>query len=622
MWSSYGVFVVFLSLLSGCALGPRVLTPSQTFEDVKLTIVETTEPDAMKAIAQTWKGTTPITTDGEPVRWPATHGWDEEVSASFSSRDGKLRLRAEVRRFKSRTFVLLAEGDGASLSKREAQIDKLVGELAPPDLKPETFAGRTPNAQLDTAKYEAFLGKTFEQLEVPGAAVAVIHHGKVIFEKSFGTTKAKGFEAITPDTLFLMASVTKPMTTFMQAALVDAGLFKWNSKVTTLLPDFALADQKLTQQLELWHMSCACTGMPRRDIENLVEYGGVTGEQRIASMREMQPTTALGETFQYSNLMVAAGGFAAAHAFAPKLSLNDAYVKAMDEKVFAPLGMTSSTADFKKATSGKYAAPHALDLAGRTQELPINFEANVVPIAPAGAVWSTLRDMEKYALAELRRGGKVVSELNYAERTRRRIGEPSSGYALGIDIEQKQGLTIIGHDGGADGFGTSLYLVPELELGLVILTNVRNGTPLEQLPFNSAAKRRLLELVFDNAQPVADTIVTFAMQMHREFARQAVQGVEVEPDAAWLASLAGNYTSTNIGSLEIRGNVFDVGEWQVHFGRRGDDLVMLDAPFAGTPIAFDAEAGTLTLPDPQTKYVFTRAGSATSPRAPTPDRTR
>jgi CubicO group peptidase (beta-lactamase class C family) len=402
------------------------------------------------------------------------------------------------------------------------------------------------------------------------------------------------------------------MTTFLQAALVDAGLFKWDTRVTALLPDFALADPKLTKQLELWHMSCACTGMPRRDIENLVEYADVTGEQRIATMREMQPTTGLGETFQYSNLMVAAGGFAAAHAYAPMLSLNDAYVKAMNEKVFAPLGMTSSTADFKLATQRPHALPHALDLDGRTQELPIAFEGNVVPIAPAGAVWSTLRDMEKYALAELKRGvspldGKrVVSELNYAERTRRRIGEPSSGYALGIDIEQKAGLTIVGHDGGADGFGTSLFLIPELELGLVVLTNVRNGTPLEQLPFNAAAKRKLIELVFEGAQPAADTIVTFAMQMHREFARQQGQGVERNPDAAWLASLAGDYTSTNLGSLKITGNVFDVGEWQVHFGRRGDELVMLDAPFAGTPIAFDAAAGTLTLPDPQTKYVFTR----------------
>lgn len=594
-------------VLSGCASAPKILTPSETFDDLKLTIVESSEPDALKAIAAAWKGG-PIAPDGEPVRWPPTHGWDEEVSASYSNAASKTQVRAEVRRFRNRTFVLLAEGDGATLAKREAQVDKLVNELAPPELKPESFVGQKPR-EIDTQQYEAFLAKALEQLGVPGAAVALVHHGKVIFEKTFGTRELGRFETITPDTLFLIASITKSMTTFMQAALIDAGTFKWDTRVTTLLPEFALADPKFTRQLELWHMSCACTGMPRRDIENLVEYGNVTGEQRIATMKDMQPTTGLGETYQYSNLMVAAGGFAAAHAYSPNLSFNDAYVKVMNEKVFAPLGMTKSTADFALAVRQEHATPHALDLDGKPHALAINFEANVVPIAPAGAVWSTLRDMEKYAMAELSRGvspldGKrVVSEANYLERARPRT---KSGYGLGIDVEQRGGITVLGHDGGADGFGTSLYLIPELELGLVVLTNVRNGTPLEQLPFNTAAKRKLFELLFENVQPSADTIITFALQMRREFARQQGSGVQREVDAEWLAKLQGNYTSTNIGTLEIRGNVFDVGEWQARFGRRGNALVLIDAPFAGTPLAFDEAEGTITLPDPQTKYVFTR----------------
>lgn len=593
--------------LAGCAAAPRALQLKHDFDDVQLTVVESSEPDALKAIAAAWKGGA-LTPDGEPVRWPAVQGWDEEVSASFTNPARKTQVRAEVRRFRSRTFVLLAEADGATLAKREAQLDALVAGLAPPELRAESFAGQKPR-DLDARAFEAFLARAVAQLGVPGAAVAVVHRGKVIFEKTFGTRTLGAVEPVTPDTLFLMASITKPMTTFMQAALVDAGLFKWDTRVTTLLPDFALADAKLTKQLELWHMSCACTGMPRRDVENLVEYANVTAEQRLASMREMQPTTGLGETYQYSNLMVAAGGFAAAHAYAPQLSLHDAYVKVMSEKVFAPLGMTRSTADFALATRLEHATPHALDLDGTPRALALGFEGNVVPIAPAGAVWSTLHDMEKYALAELSRGvspldGKrVVSEASYLERARPRT---AAGYGLGIDVRLAVGLTILGHDGGADGFGTSLYLIPEHELGLVVLTNIRNGTPLELLPFNSAAKRKLLELLFEGAQPVADTLVSFALQMRRELARQQGSGVQREPDAEWLAKVAGSYTSPTLGALEIRGNVFDVGEWQAHFGRRGDELILLDAPFAGTPLLFDEASGTITLPDPQTKYVFTR----------------
>ena len=485
-------------------------------------------------------------------------------------------------------------------------------------MREESFAGRTPRT-LDTAALDAFLDDALARLEVPGAAVAIVQRGKVIYERSLGVRALGKPERIDANTLFLMASVTKPMTTFLEASLVDAGLFTFETPVTTLLPGFALGDATLTRQLALWHMSCACTGMPRRDLEYLLEYGGVTAEQRLASMRDMKPTTGLGETFQYSNLMVAAGGFAAAHAYAPTLPLGEAWVKAMADRVFGPLGMTSSTGDFERATRAPHAAPHALDLDGRPHELAIGFEGNVVPIAPAGAVWSTLSDMEKYALAELAHGvgadGKrVVSEAQFARRWQRRIGDDASGYGLGLALEQRSGLSIVGHDGGADGFGTSLFLVPELDLGLIVLTNIRNGTGEEQLPFNAAVKRKLLELSFDGATRDSEVIIEFALRMRRDDARGKSAGVERAPDAAWVQSISGRYSSPNLGRLVItpaaQGATFDVGEWQVTVGRRRNrdgstELVVLDPPFAGTPMSIGAD-GSIRLPDPQTDYVFTR----------------
>lgn len=160
-------------------------------------------------------------------------------------------------------------------------------------MKEEHLAGRRPRA-LDGKALDAFLVDALARLEVPGAAVAITQHGKVIYEKSLGVRALGREEPVTASTLFLMASVTKPMTTLMEASLVDSGLLSWDTKVTSLMPDFALDDLALTKRLELWHMSCACTGMPRRDLENLFEYANVTPEQRLASMREMKPTTALG----------------------------------------------------------------------------------------------------------------------------------------------------------------------------------------------------------------------------------------------------------------------------------------------------------------------------------------
>jgi CubicO group peptidase (beta-lactamase class C family) len=160
---------------------------------------------------------------------------------------------------------------------------------------------------------------------------------------------------ITMDTRFLIASITKPMTTLMEAALVDAGVVGWDTPVVSVLPTFAIGDPEVTRELRLWHMSCACTGMPRQDLEDLFEWNSVTPEARLAAMRTMKPTTKLGETFQYSNLMVSAGGFIAAHAFAPERPLAEAYATAMQAKVFGPIGMTSTTLDYAKVATSSTA---------------------------------------------------------------------------------------------------------------------------------------------------------------------------------------------------------------------------------------------------------------------------
>jgi hypothetical protein len=109
-------------------------------------------------------------------------------------------------------------------------------------------------------------------------------------------------------------------------------------------------------------------------------------------------------------------------------------------------------------------------------------------------------------------------------------------------------------------------------------------------------------------------IIEFALRMRREVARRQSIGVERAPDAAWVQSISGRYSSANLGRLVIspaaQGATFDVGEWQVAVGRRrhadgSSELVTLDAPFAGTSMPIGAD-GSIRLPDPQTEYVFTR----------------
>jgi CubicO group peptidase (beta-lactamase class C family) len=587
---------------------------------LRVVIVATADKPAADAIAAAWRRTTPgfALAAEAPDEPPPEDGWDATTIVHYTApAAGTRAARAEWRRAGARGYVALVEGDRNALDRRDAQIVSIVGSLRPAGMREESFVGRPARAP-DAARLDAFVGRALAELAVPGAAVAVILDGKVVYERTFGVRALGQPAPITPDTRFLIASVTKPMTTFMEAALVDAGTLRWDTPVTALLPGFALADPEFTRQLVLWHMSCACTGMPRQDLESIFEWDHVTPEARIAAMRAMRPTTRLGETFQYSNPMVAAGGYAAAHAFAPDRPLAAAYAAAMQAKVFGPIGMTSTTLDFDTVARGDHAVPHALALDGTTRAMPLAIERAVEAIAPAGGVWTTLRDMERYVETELAEGvapggARVVSAAALRERNKLRVrSEAKEGYGLGIDVGTYAGLRMLMHNGGAFGFGTTMFMLPDARAGIVIFTNVRNGGPKQQLPFNAAVTRRIVEELFPGARALADRQLAYYAGLRRVAPRPPSPAA----DRGWIAPLAGTYRDAALGEATIRetadGAVFDAGEWQSAIDRVVDadgtvQLVLLDPPFAGGKVLVDL-AGTLRIPG-QTTYVFTRIGA-------------
>ncbi|MFT3692026.1 MAG: serine hydrolase domain-containing protein [Kofleriaceae bacterium] len=571
---------------------------------LRVVIAPTDFVDPKLAVAHEWIAAAPelLVRTPELDEPPPTDGWTREVTLDYAM-PAPRETRAYFKQFGERGYVILVDGDHNAIAKRDAQIEQLIGSLRPAGMHEEVLAKiHAP----EPVMLDDFARQALHDLEVPGAAIGVILDGKVVYERTLGVKKLGEAAPITGDTLFLLASVSKPITTMMEAALVDAGTVTWDTPVTKIMPAFALGDPAITRELKLWHMSCACTGMPREDLEGLFEWSGVTPEQRIALMGTMKPTTKLGETFQYSNPMVAAGGFIAAHAFAPQLSLAEAYTRAMQDKIFTPIGMTSTTLDFHTVETGDHATPHALSFDGETHAMPLAIERAVEPIAPAGAIWSSLHDMERYAMTELAdgvapNGTRVVSIANMHERTRARIATgPTSSYGLGIDSADYHGARLVSHDGGAFGFGTTVYLFPEHHAGIVILTNIRNGNAKAQIPFVEAVRRRIVELMFGGARLVADKQLAYYTSLrHRN----------VTPPTPPLGSLAGHYHEPVLGDVELRdtpaGPIFDAGEWNTRIAHVGNTLVVIDPPFAGTPIGIGDN--TLIVSDgEQLSYTFVR----------------
>ena len=585
-------------------------------------IVERPEADLAAAAAAAWHAAI-----GRPAPVVATvaevepvDGWDLAATVAFAPTGaaGAVAGRAELRRRGTRTFVALPAGPAA----RAPALAAVVASLRAPGVRDEVLAG--PVRPLDAATRGAldrFIDDARARLAVPGAAVAVTIDGVVAYAHTVGVRRLGEPAPITVDTRFLLASVTKPLTTFMEAALVDAGVVGWDQPVTAIWPGFAVGDAALTGALRLWHLSCACSGIPARDLDNIFE-ADVGPEARMATLREQAPTAPLGETYQYSNLMVAAGGYAAAHAAEPTLPLGDAYDQAMRRYVFAPIGMTRTTFDPVEVAAGDHASPHALGLDGVPRALPDDIERGTRDIRPAGGAWSTLRDLARFAATEARggvtpEGRRVVSAANLGERRRLRVHDgdgPDSGYGLGLGVDRYHGLPILSHHGGAFGFGTTLLVLPAQRVGIVVLTNVRNGGGYTQLPFNAVVERALYEGLFADAQPRAAALLAYLARARAAADAAAGEGVDRAPPAAWLAALAGGYADPHLGAVTVSADGwFDAGEWKSRVGRRlGADgtaaLVMLDPPFAGAalPLELDAAPPAIVVPDATTAYRLER----------------
>jgi CubicO group peptidase (beta-lactamase class C family) len=584
-------------------------------------LTEITAPTVEEAIAQAWKRWRPefsrvvrITT-----KPPAMGGWDEVAQIAYETGAEERRIVIGLARRKGPLYyVTLVDGTMGAAERRGAQLNIAMASLEVPTRTEENFAGRKAHV-LDAARAEkllAFAEMARTQSNVPGVAIAVVQNGAIVLERGLGVRELGKNDPVTPSTLFMIGSMTKPLTSLMMSRLVDQKKFAWDTPITTLMPTFALGDPDATRRVTMAHTMCACTGLPRWDMEFIFESKNSTPQSRIELLRAMKPTTGFGETFQYSNLMVASGGYVAAMTGARSKDLRRAYAEAMQAEVLGPLGMTSTVLDLDVARKRAHGSPHSRTLTFETQPLAVETERGVDSVMPAGGAWSTVRDLSRWLLLELQNGrldGKqIVSEANLLERRKPRVKiSARQSYGLALFVDESLGLQSIGHGGNTFGFTADATFFPEHNLGLIILTNAQasNG-------FTGAVRRRLIELLLDGEEN-AERSFAFNIKQQAEVIKKQLQEITTTPDPAFVEPALGTWTNPRLGTIEIRrernGFVFDAGEWRAPIGEHKDTtgvrrIIMTGPPFAGFafwPQTTDGKT-TLLFETAQQKYLFER----------------
>ncbi len=554
-----------------------ILTPPEN--NARLVIVNVgAATDAKTAIATAWKQLDPSfdrkIQASEPG--PAINGWNERVEVSYVTSPEEHRLiMADAYRKDANWTVILADGSQSSFEKRAAAVGVVFASMQPAGYVRETFAGRTANRLTPQRVSEllSFVKTGMAELHVPGVGLALIDHGKVVYEGGLGVRTIGSSEPVDKNTLFMIASNTKGMTTLMLARVVDQGKLRWDEPVTQAYPSFRLGSPATTAKVRIEDLVCACTGVPRKDYDWILGTTASTGpEDTFTLLADTEPTSKYGELFQYSNTMASAAGYIAGHMEYPNLPLGNAYDMAMQQLIFNPLGMTRSTFDMKKALASDHASPHGQDIDGNTHVLDQTMNDIAIPFRPAGEAWSTSHDMIQYVQNELTEGvlpdGKrLVSQKNLLQR---RVHTVAVGqdewYGMGLMDDRRYGISVIHHGGDLFGYHSDWMAIPSANVGAVILTNADGGAELRG-PF----MRRLLEVLYDGKPQAAMEVATEAKNDVTD--TQALRKLlTVPPSETVSTKLASAYSNPSLGHLTVQRNgpnvVFQFGMWSTPVATR------------------------------------------------------
>ena len=516
--------------------------------------------------------------------------------------------------------VALSDGTREGWARRGSEARLASESFRAKGVVEETFEGKKAHP-LDAARLaslEAFIEDGRRAAKIPGVAVAILQGGKVVFEKGFGVRALGKNDLVTPNTLFRIGSITKPLTSLMIAALVTDGRFDWDTRVTEVYPSFALGDAELTKKLTMRNILCACTGIPYDNVGTDFEYAGVTAEKWLERMKELTPTKGFGETIQESNPMLAAAGYVAAHAVDPKRPLAEAYDMAMRDKVFGPLGMKATTFDSNVAARSDHASPHIRDAKFDWVLSPPDATAWFPAMNPAIGAWSTASDLAKVLEVELGNGKTADEKRVFAEKEllARREPQTSAGdkgsYGLGLYVDKIEGIRLYGTAGHSLGYSANMFFLPDQGVAAVMLTNVDPPNPLA-----SRFRRRLFELLFDGRDEAREDLALDWKSQEESNAKEVSQ-IELAPDRAFFERFVGTYENALFGKITIRlegkGAVLDVGEWKTTLARKREEdgtekLVGMPPPWLGWPAFVRKESGgkvTLEMQDRPRSVVFER----------------
>jgi len=360
-----------------------------------------------------------------------------------------------------------------------------VSGLDAPEVRPLPLS-----ADFDVKQFESLAEAIISDKKIPGLALAITHRGRVLSARGYGVTDVKAPEPVDAHTVFRLASLSKSFAGTVTGLLVDHGLLHWDSRVADFLPTLQLAEPKAAEHLTIADLLSHRVGLKPytydRDIEANAEYHNLV-EQLPQAPLACQP----GKCYGYQNVAFSLIGdvvFAASGQF---------YAEAVSKRIFQPLGMHDASIGLDGILSSpRWARPHIKAKSGTWRSLTP--KPTYYRLAPAAGVNASISDMAQWMIAQAGYRPDILppplletlhspivetpSELRRNTKTWRGQRLNAAAYGLGWRVYDYAGHRLIYHGGAVQGYRSAMAILPERELGVVILWNSSSAVPSGLLP--------------------------------------------------------------------------------------------------------------------------------------------
>lgn len=365
--------------------------------------------------------------------------------------------------------------NAANMSRPLRCLLALLMVSALPALAAQPRPGGDEWAQLDRE-----FGQILQSAAVPGAAWAIVRDGRIVHATGFGVRARGGTRAVTPETVFRIASVSKTFAALLAGQLVAEGALHWDDPLQRFVPEFTLAKTGHAQRLTIEHILGQSAGIVPNAYDNLLNAGR-TLEQILPQFAQVEPMCPPGECYTYQNVL-----FSLVEP-AIEATTGRSYADLLRERLFEPLHMRQASVGMAEfLASDNRARPHVKVSRFRWAETEVN--ENYYRVAPAAGVNASALDLGRWLIAQMGHRPDVIAPELVGELTRKRLRTArdmrqrswrglltNAHYGLGWRIYTVGDEDIVMHSGWVRGFVAQVGYSRERGTGIAVLLNAESS---------------------------------------------------------------------------------------------------------------------------------------------------